>query len=365
MHGSNMGELKVEIGTHFKALFDWLVEQDKKIVVFSWKGKQVLKRGAEIPTNRRSLEVFTEGLFIQQAQSTWTRILIGHDTPVDTMLESDWQSINDYGVTIAKLQVKNTCSVGWLLGSHRDMNNADLGSAIYASTKNTNKFPIAIKFMAIRTNPGKLGKAERVVAAHIKTDYSKAPQCREMLFAMYRSGNKAGYPLGIKMRFAPNTADTCQPVTIHTRNSVKILKNKQKVFLETLGRLSSGAIQGLDYVEPSLGITLRHAVMDICSQIDGKPLFISVNEEDWSSRVTFLFPETSMEEAVTMIPALPIIMATKYGPRAWSWFNEHAKVETAGWFYDEATGAVCSDEDIKTDKIVKEYEGNSDLESDD
>jgi hypothetical protein len=40
--------------------------------------------------------------------------------------------------------------------------------------------------------------------------------------------------------------------------------------------------------------------------------------------------------------------------------NEHAKVETVGWFYDKATGAVCSKEDLKTDAIVRQYNGNSD-----
>jgi hypothetical protein len=194
-----MSELEVKIGTYFKTLFDWIIQQDKKLVIHSWNGKHVLKRGAEIPSNRRNLEVFTEGLYIQQAQSTWTRMLVGHDNPIEDILNSNWPSINNYGVSIAKLQAKNTCQIGWLLGSHKDMNGADLGSAIYASTKNTKRFPISIKFMAIRTSPRNLGKAERVVAAHIETDYTKAAQCQEMLFKMYRSGNEDGHPLGIKM----------------------------------------------------------------------------------------------------------------------------------------------------------------------
>jgi hypothetical protein len=135
----------------------------------------------------------------------------------------------------------------------------------------------------IRTNPGKLGKAERVIAAHIETGFTKASFCRAMLFRLYRSGNTHGYPLGIKMRFAPNTADIRQPVTIHTRQNVKILKNKQKIFLERTARLSSGTIQGLDYVKPTIGITLCQAVMDIRLQETKTPLFIAVNEEIWSS----------------------------------------------------------------------------------
>jgi hypothetical protein len=162
------------------------------------------------------------------------------------------------------------------------------------------------------------------------------------------------------MRFAPNTADIRQPVTIHTRQNVKILKNKQKIFLERTARLSSGAIQGLDYVEPSIGITLRQAVMDIRSQETSLPLFIAVSEDNWSSRVTFLFTEDRMDEAVTLIPALPIIMAAQYGPRVWSWFNEDAVSETAGWFYDVDTGVVCSEEDRQTSAIInEEYESDS------
>jgi hypothetical protein len=88
--------------------------------------------------------------------------------------------------------------------------------------------------------------------------------------------------------------------------------------------------------------------MDICSQENGSPLFIAVNKEAWSSRITFLFPEARMEEAVTLVPALPIIMEAKYGPLAWSCFNEDGKSKTAGCFYDPITGAVCSEEDQQT-----------------
>jgi hypothetical protein len=182
MMGSNMSELETEILGCFQFMYDWLLQIDKKLVIYAWNGPKVLKRGVELPTNRRALEIYTEGLYIQSKQSTWTRILIGHDTPVENITDSDWAKENDYAIAIARLQVKSTCQVGWLLGSHKDMNAIDLGSAIYASSENAKKFPIAIKFMVIRTNPGKLGKAERVVAAHIETDFTKASLCREMLF---------------------------------------------------------------------------------------------------------------------------------------------------------------------------------------
>jgi hypothetical protein len=66
--------------------------------------------------------------------------LIGHDSTVETFQDSDWAKEHDYAIVVTKLQVKSTCAVGWLLGSHRNMNATDLGSAIYASVKNTQNF---------------------------------------------------------------------------------------------------------------------------------------------------------------------------------------------------------------------------------
>jgi hypothetical protein len=177
----------------------------------------------EIPNNRRALEVFSEGLCIQGMQSTWTHyILIGHDAPIETFTDKDWASSAS-----TKLQVKSTCQVGWLLGPHRDMNATNLGSAIYASSENVKQFPIAIKFKVIWTNSGKLGKSKGVVAAHIKTDFTKASLCHKILFQICPSGNQKGY---LRMQFEPNTAEIWQPVTTHIQQNVKILKTNRRSF---------------------------------------------------------------------------------------------------------------------------------------
>jgi hypothetical protein len=119
-----MTELETKIIGQFQLLYDWLLQQDKKLVIHSWHGATVLKRGIDIPQNWRALEAYTEGLYIQSSQSTWTRISsIGHNILIKTLTDSDWASANDYAIAIAKLQVKSTCAIGWLLGSHRDMNS--------------------------------------------------------------------------------------------------------------------------------------------------------------------------------------------------------------------------------------------------
>jgi hypothetical protein len=145
-------------------MFEWLLQYVKKLVIHSWHGATVLKRGVEIPQYHCALEGFT--------------------ATIENFTDSDWASANDYAITIAKLQVKSMCATGWLIGSHRDMNATDLGSKIYASSENVKQFSISIKFQVICTQPGKQGQAERVVAAHIKTDFTKASLCSEMMFTI-------------------------------------------------------------------------------------------------------------------------------------------------------------------------------------
>jgi hypothetical protein len=65
-----MTELETEIIGHFHLLYDWLLQQDKKLVIHSWQGATVLKQGIDIPQIRRAPEAYTEGLYIQSSQST-------------------------------------------------------------------------------------------------------------------------------------------------------------------------------------------------------------------------------------------------------------------------------------------------------
>jgi hypothetical protein len=57
-----MTELETKIIGQFQLLYDWLLQQDKKLVIHSWHGATVLKRGIDIPQNWRALEAYMEGL---------------------------------------------------------------------------------------------------------------------------------------------------------------------------------------------------------------------------------------------------------------------------------------------------------------
>jgi hypothetical protein len=54
-----MTELEVEIIGYFQLMYDWLLQQDKRLVIYSWNGAKVLKCGVEIPNNRHALKAYT------------------------------------------------------------------------------------------------------------------------------------------------------------------------------------------------------------------------------------------------------------------------------------------------------------------
>jgi hypothetical protein len=64
MSGKDMSELETEIIRYFQLLSNWLASEDKKLVIYSWNGANVIQQGNEIPNNSRVLEAFTEGLYM-------------------------------------------------------------------------------------------------------------------------------------------------------------------------------------------------------------------------------------------------------------------------------------------------------------
>jgi hypothetical protein len=89
--------------------------------------------------------------------------------------------------------------------------------------------------------------------------------------------------------------------------------------------------------------------------------FVVVDHMTEHSSVLFTFHQELAEEGVVIIPALPIIIKAKYGPEAWTWFNEDAKDYAAGFCWDAKKGLV-STEDDRTDEIVNEWSSNKELD---
>ena len=94
-----------------------------------------------------------------------------------------------------------------------------------------------------------------------------------------------------------------------------------------------------------MGCTLREAVMGLRSSTQPeKNLFVSVEVGIRSSAVTFVFHKSMEDEAMGVIPTLPLVMEELIGPRAWSWFHEDARMDISGFRWDKNRGIVPTDE---------------------
>ena len=64
----------------------------------------------------------------------------------------------------------------------------------------------------------------------------------------------------------------------------------------------------------------------------------------FKSTVTFLFHEDMAQEAMTAIPALPVILEAKYGSTIWGWFLEEAKEHDIGYYWDSHNGLKSTED---------------------
>lgn len=361
-----------ELGENFSELMDIITAADPHAIILPWNENsriKALSKTSDRPTTRASIEDYVDRCYVSKGMSPWCRLRIGHNVEVVSWTDEDFGRnlrTKDMSLYPDKLQVKKTGCAGWWLGSHpATMNSADMEQAISQHPK-MRGIPIEIRTQPIRlTAQGKIPNEEQVKACHLHTEFDAVAKCRRAMNEIYGSRTTTGFPLGKKMRFVPNVADSRFPCTMQTRSNVKAMLAKQKRFLKKTKTSTNWSIRGLDYMVEEIGFTLRQALMGIRSASDNdRNLFISVDEYSNSTNVAFVFHEELEEEAHSVIPLLSVIMEAKYGPRIWNWFTDDAKDQTAGFYWDHEENRVRSSEEAITNEILEDWEDGSDMEDD-
>jgi hypothetical protein len=88
-------------------------------------------------------------------------------------------------------------------------------------------------------------------------------------------------------------------------------------------------------------------------------MFINLDEQHNSRIVNSVFHQDRTEEAMMVIPALPIVLQAKFGTRVWDWFNEEAKIQSEDYFWDTKKG-LQSKEDKALALQLEEWDGEWD-----
>jgi hypothetical protein len=287
---------------------------------------------------------------------------MGHNKEIDISDDlRKWMKRKSMIFFKERLQVKIVAKAGWWLGSHdRCINPRDLEESLM-SMEECKGIPIECRVEMIRIEKGKKTETKALWAM---TSWEKVSYLRAALKKIYSKTKKQGYPLGKYMRFIPNILDTRFITTTETKQKVRKAVGKQKKFLASVETAISYSIIGLDYLQPQIKMTLREIVMGMRSfQSPDKNLFINVDEQHNSHIVNFVFHQDRTEEAMMVIPALPIVLQAKFGARVWDWFNEEAKIQAEDYFWDTKKG-LQSKEDEALALQLEEWDGEWDNEED-
>ena len=162
---------------------------------------------------------------------------------------------------------------------------------------------------AIKTKLRNTPFKDQIKAAHIWTAYDKAAQVRKKLNHIFGSQLRTNLPLGKKLRFVPHALDSRFIISDKQRFNISKLKSAQKAFMNSVVTAVSYSIIGLDYHHPTYDVTLRESIMALRSTTQPhQNLFISVDTMGFTEDVIFSFKKEFQEEALTAIPALPLIL---------------------------------------------------------
>jgi hypothetical protein len=382
MQTQDMGEQEAEVIQHFQKLTSLLWDIDPQILIYPWidnPANKPLKKGGKLPIHRDGLKVYADNIYLAQYKSPWLKLRIGHSKDYEVFADETFKATllsSDMTFYKEKLQTRFTCRTGWLLGTHSIAFNARNLEAAIEQLPEFKNIPIECRMEPIRTARNSSAKGTKKVlpkdmpkpnrAAHIWTSWERSGACRKAMSDLYSHRNTEGFPLGIQARFVPYTMDSRFITTPKTAQNVERMKSKQQRFNDKTQTARNFTIIGLDYMCPDLDVTLREVIMGLRSSSEpDRNLFVAVDQMSNYTSVILAFHEDFEQEALTAIPALPIILEAKLGPHVWQWFNEDARDYAVGYHWDKDRGLVSA-EDERTDAILDEWgSDNDDLDSDD
>ena len=350
---SEWSDASAEITAHFVEIVDHFLSKDRKSIIHPWdsSGSAITKKTDPVK-NKTQIRRFVNNLF---------RMRVSHDALPSLMeLNSEDQMIM---IEHDHIQEKDMTTIGFLVGSSpaaanlEDMREAHENHSVLFGLK------IIAKEQAVKLAPGKntIPYKLQTKAIHILVGASQAVDARDRYNKVFGSRNAGGYPQGLQMRFVPDISDARFPATPNTRLKAVKMMSKQKVFQETTKMIYTSTIAGVHTIAPKIGFSLCQILMAIKSAHDpDMGLFISIDEHFLAGEYSTIFTvhNDRYDEAIGLVPLFCIIMAAKFGPSAWEWFTEDAKVVLLKYKWDAAVGKIVLIEPEEDDEEME-------LESDD
>lgn len=260
-------------------------------------------------------------------------IRLRHDKDPKTLNDDiDWfLKSYQFGLYPRSVQAENISCIRWLLhSSTRSINCKNLQDAI--SKRFDDKYEVGCRYCMISLGRrGKVPKENQVKAIHIECDSADQFELKIALSKIYASSKNEDYPHGIRMRLVPEINYMISP---ETRQNVSRLRTRQSNFEEQVITVTSWDISALDYVDPTIGRTLRELLMKIESRtVPGQQLFHIVDDTWNLNGINFaFFPDIDAEARGMMMALIPFLV---------HYYKETALKSVSGTAQSRALGAKC------------------------
>ena len=215
-----------------------------------------------------------------------------------------WLREQQHGLWERSIQAEDTTVIGWLLNSLREMDLSALQEALFAMDP---QLEVGLRWRLISLGrSGPIPEEQRVRAVHIEVDKTKVEAIKPILYRIYGHDSVGPFPSGIKMRLVPEITPL---MGLASRAKADKLRNRQANFVQYCMKAVSWEIATLDYVDTTIGHSLRQMIMTVRARNQPNlSLFHSIDAQ-WQGNghvVTFV-PEFESEARTVLAGLIPFL----------------------------------------------------------
>ena len=347
--------------------------------IFPWhiasKSLLCIRSPKHVPTHKDKLLVFCHDLFLPARNDggrRYFKIWVGTDKPFQTYKDEakPWLTKSGGSIFESTLQVEQPVTLGWLYGSHGDINRPTLARAILKMTG----VQVGLKYRAItlpndrvKGKPTPTAPKLPIRAIHIEIDQESPTYAQDLgkIRAVYASGGKK-FPLNLELRLVPMAAGLVDP---KSGPKLQSLRQAQGKFADKLKSFTSPDIVALDK-EIEKNITLREKILALRPHDTERSdrLFKGVDHHyaNWDL-VTFTCLQKDGDEALATINSLLPRLLNKAESETMKFnlptcFTSKAQFAATTVQWNEETGEVQTTDDKIIEAII-EMDLGSDEES--
>ena len=305
------------------------------------------------PKHSSEIRKYTDRYFVGEQSWTYCRIKVGHDVEHEEFNDPEFQKAIKLGhlsISIAGIQAPYIMAVGWLFGSHVVTLNCPDYEAKLRKHHLMKDLDLEVKPDRVLMRPEERRYTDRIFprAAHIYCSKKDASRVRKKLQAIYNLITSKEKPDDKDFRFIPTVLEAGKPLQRKRFNDALRSRQRQMEYIRKLESMEVPYCHELDTPitcaaedAETRQITLREALL--CWSISNapeQPLFIFA-DRDFQGIVRVTFKQVFKSEAHQTIANLPILLAHRFGPRAWGWFDKEAAQENlANVYFDAAINQI-------------------------